>query len=231
MDERRVGKLIEELGADLEGYASHKKFPRKLRLDEVAGIATFLQDQVDKGVDARAEAIAQTDHAIACKRGCNGCCEEPIMIFGPEAARVWQWLERPANKEVRLSFLAAYPAWKAKIGDTVEKLSELFATDAENYVSHHVDAWRRGVLCAFNRDGDCTIYPVRPIVCRTGHALNTSEHCSGASERSAERATFVPLDDFVKRTRSLLVAAHNAHKGSRGRPRALPQAVHEMLQA
>lgn len=231
MDERRVGKLIEELGVDLEGYAGHKKFPRKLRLDEVAGIATFLQDQVDKGVDARAEAIAQTDNAIACKRGCNGCCEEPIMIFGPEAARVWQWLERPANKEVRRLFLAAYPAWKAKIGDTVEELAERFATDPASYVSHHVEAWRKGVLCAFNRDGDCTIYPVRPIVCRTGHALNTSERCSGASEESAERATFVPLDDFVKRTRSLLVAAHNAQRGSRGRPRALPQAVHEMLQA
>ena len=231
MDERRVGKLIEELGADLEGYASQKKFPRRLRLDEVAGVATFVQDQVDKGVDARAEAIAQTDNAIACKRGCNGCCEEPIMIFRPEAARVWQWLERPENKEVRRAFLAAYPAWKAKIGDTVEKLAELFATDAEHYVSHHVDAWRKGVLCAFNHGGDCTIYPVRPVICRTGHALNTSEHCNGASEGSAERATFVPLDDFVKRTRSLLVAAHNATKGSRGRPRALPQAVYELLQA
>lgn len=231
MDERRVGKLIEELGADLEGYAGQKKFPRKLRLDEVADLATFVQDQVDKGVDARAEAIARTDNALACKRGCNGCCEEPIMIFGPEAARVWQWLERPANKEVRRLFLAAYPAWKAQIGDTVEALAERFDTDPASYVSHHVEAWRKGVLCAFNRDGDCTIYPVRPVICRTGHALNTSARCSGASEESAERATFVPLDDFVKRTRSLLVAAHNAQRGSRGRPRALPLAVHELLQA
>lgn len=231
MDERRVGKLIEQLGMDLEGYATHKRFPRRLRLDEVAEVAAFLQEQVDKGVDARAAAIAQTANVVACKRGCNGCCEEPIMIFRPEAARVWQWLERPANKEVRLAFLAAYPAWKAKIGDTVEKLSEVFETDSENYVSHHVDAWRKGVLCAFNHDGECTIYPVRPIVCRTAHALGTSEHCSGASEKAAERATFVPLDDFVRRTRLLLAATHNATKGSRGRPRALPQAVYEMLQA
>jgi len=226
-----VDKLIEQLGADLEGYATYRKFPRKLRLDEASAVAAFLHEQVDMGVDARAEAIARGDAKLACTRGCNGCCEEPIMVFRPEAARVWRWLARPENQDARAAFLAAYPEWRARIGESADKLSELFATDAEHYVAHHVDAWRKGVLCAFNRDGDCMVYPVRPIVCRTGHALETNEHCSGASETPATRATFVPLDDFLARTRRLLVATHNATRGTRGRPEALPHAVYAMLQA
>jgi Fe-S-cluster containining protein len=153
------------------------------------------------------------------------------MVFRPEAARVWRWLAQPEHADARAAFLATYPEWNARIGETAAKLSELYAAEAENYIAHHVDAWREGVLCPFNRNGDCTVYPVRPIVCRTGHALDTNEHCSGASETPATRATFVPLDEFVVRTRRLLVATHNATRGSRGRPQALPHAVYAMLHA
>lgn len=226
-----IDRLIEQLGSDLEAYATYKKFPRKLRLDEASDVAEFLHEQVDQGVDARAEAIAKSGQTIACKRGCNGCCEEPIMVFRPEAARIWRWLERPENKEARLAFVAAYPAWKAAIGKTADALADVYETDRENYVTHHIDAWRKGVLCPFNRDGACTVYPVRPIICRTGHALETNEHCSGNAEGSAKRASFVPLDTFVARARYLLVATHNATKGSRGKPQALPHAVHAMLSA
>ena len=225
-----VEKLIEQLAADLDGYATHRKFPRKLKLDEAAEVAAFVHEQVDHGVEARTDAIARSNTSLACARGCTGCCEEPIMIFRPEAARVARWLARPENADARAAFLAAYPAWKERIGDAVTRLSELYATDSANYVAHHVDAWRKGILCAFNQNGDCTVYPVRPTVCRTGHALETSEHCSGASETPAARATFVPLDDFVTRTRRLLLATHNATRGSRGRPEALPHAVFAMLE-
>jgi len=94
---------------------------------------------------------------------------------------------------------------------------------------HHVNAWRKSVLCAFNRTGECTVYPVRPTVCRTGHALETSNNCGGTAEGNAQRATFVPLDNFVERTRILMLATHYAMRGTRGRPEALPHAVHALL--
>lgn len=224
-----VDQLISELGADLEGYATGRKFSRKVKAEEAAEVAAFLHDQVDKGVEARADAIARSDAKLACTRGCNGCCEEPIMVFRPESARVGLWLAREENAEAKATFLAAYPAWKERIGAISDKLSQLYVTDPQNYITHHVDAWRKGVLCAFNRDGDCTVYPVRPSVCRTAHALDTNVHCNGATEVPATRATFVPLDSFVARARRLLVATHNATRGDRGRPEALPHAVYAML--
>lgn len=225
-----VEALIEEIAADLEGYATHRSFPRKVPLDEASRVAAFIHQQLDMGVDARAQAIARSTVKLACERGCTGCCEEPIMVFRPEAARVSQWLGQPENEAARAAFIAAYSDWNARIGDAARTLSELFVAEPRNYIAHHVEAWRKGVLCAFNRDGDCTVYPVRPTVCRTGHALETNEHCSGASETPATRATFVPLDDFVARTRRLLLATHNATHGARGRPEALPHAVYAMLQ-
>ena len=230
-DATRLRKLVNDLASD-PGYATgRRKFPRRVSLDDAATIAAGLQDEVDIGVEARAAAIAAQGMVLACKRGCTGCCEEPIMIFRPEAALVAGWLELPENAAVRDAFRVAYPDWKQRAGDTPAKLSALFTGNPGPYVQAHIAGWTKGVMCAFNRDGDCTIYPVRPIACRGGHALNTSEYCTGAAQKPAARATFVPLDQFIARTRKLLAAAHNAAGGPKGRVEALCNAVYELLPA
>jgi Fe-S-cluster containining protein len=193
-------------------------------------IAAGLQAEVDEGVEARTAAIKSQRLVLACQRGCTGCCEEPIMVFRPEAVQVARWLELPDHAAAREMFLAAYPEWKARTGDTPAKLSALFGEgDIAPYVAAHIEGWNQGVLCAFNHGGDCTIYPVRPITCRNGHALNTSERCNGAATQPATRAAFVPLDQFIPRTRKLLAATHNAMGGPKGRVEALCDVVYEML--
>lgn len=228
-DTARLGQLVQDLASD-PGYASgERKFPRRVSPADVATIAGGLQEEVDAGVTARAESIVAQGMTIACKVGCNGCCEEPIMIFRPEAIQVARWLDRPENAEARAAFRAAYPAWRDKSGDIPARLSAKFVNDPSNYLEAHVEAWRKGILCAFNRDGACTIYPVRPINCRTAHALETNEFCTGAATKPAARANFVPLEQFVARTRKLLAAAHHAVRGPKGRVEALCNVVYELL--
>jgi hypothetical protein len=45
----------------------------------------------------------------------------------------------------------------------------------------------------------------------------------------AVHAAFVPLDQFIARTRKLLVATHNAARGPKGRVEALCNVVYELL--
>jgi Fe-S-cluster containining protein len=225
----RIDQLVGELASDPAYATGERKFPRRVSLDEAAQIAGRLQDEVDRGVEQREAMITAQGWQLACKRGCNNCCEEPIMIFRPEAARVARWLDLPENAEVRAAFRAAYPAWRDRQGDTPARLAATFANNPAAYVQAHKQAWAKRILCAFNVDGACTIYPVRPIVCRLGHALDTSEHCHGGATQPAHRATFVPLDQFVARTRKLLAAAHNAARGPKARVEALCNAVYELL--
>ncbi len=228
-DDARLFELVNELASD-PGYASgDRKLGRRVSPADVATIAGGLQEEVDAGVAARAESIVAQGMTIACKVGCNGCCEEPIMVYRPEAIQVAHWLDRPENAEARAAFRAAYPAWRDQVGDLPAKLSAKFVNDPTNYLAAHVDAWRKGVMCAFNRDGACTIYPVRPISCRTAHALETSEYCTGAATQPAARANFVPLEQFVARARKLLAAAHHAVRGPKGRVEALCNVVYELL--
>jgi Fe-S-cluster containining protein len=225
----RLGQLVNELASDPAYATGERKFPRRVSLEDAAVIAAGLQDEVDKGVEARAAAIAAQDLVLACKRGCTGCCEEPIMIFRPEAARVARWLDLPENAEARAGFRAAYPEWRKRVGDTPAKLSAKFSNDPGSYLEAHIEGWTKRVMCAFNSGGECTIYPVRPITCRGGHALNTSEYCHGAATKPAARASFVPLDQFIARTRKLLAATHNAARGPKGRVEALCNVVYELL--
>jgi hypothetical protein len=228
-DGARLDPLIGELASDPAYATGERKFPRRVSLAEAAAIAGRLHDEVDRGVEARAAVIAGQGRELACKRGCNGCCEEPIMVYRPEAARVARWLELPDNAAARAAFRAAYPAWRDRMGDTPARLSAKFAGDPGKYVEAHIEAWSKGILCAFNHDGACSIYPVRPISCRTAHALDTSEHCSGAATHAAVRASFVPLEQFVARSRKLLGAAHHAARGPKGRVEALCTVVYELL--
>ena len=228
-DDAHLDELVAELASDARYATGGRRFSRPVTLDEAAAIAARMQTQVDHGVAARDELLAAQGAKLACKRGCSGCCEEPIMVFQPEAARIARWLDQPENAAARAAFRAAYPGWRAAVGDGLVQLSAMFVTDPGGYRDAHIAAWAKGVPCAFLRDGDCTVYPVRPIVCRVGHAIDTAEFCSGAATQSAARARFVPLDEFVARTRSLLAATHHATRGTVGPVEPLCDAVYALL--
>lgn len=220
-DDARLDALVQELASG--------RLPRDITADETADLAARMQTEIDRGVAARDELLAAKGATLACKRGCCGCCEEPIMVHRPEAARVARWLAEPAHADARAAFLAAYPGWRARVGDMLVALSATYANDPGSYRDAHVAAWAKGVPCAFLRDGACTIYEVRPISCRTAHAIDTAEFCSGAATESATRARFVPLDEFVARTRALLAAAHQATQGAVGPVEPLCDVVHVLV--
>lgn len=229
MDEAgRLNELLTELASDPAYATGKKKVPRPVSVDDAVTIAAGLQGEVDQGVEARSVQIAAQGMALACKVGCNGCCQEPIMVFRPEAVAVVRYLRRHEHAAALEAFLAAYPAWKAAVGDTPQKLGDLTA-DPDRFLAAHVAGWRKQVMCAFNQDGACMIYEVRPITCRGAHAVGTSEHCHGGSPVPAKRVNFVPLERFIDRTRGLLGAAHHAIGGPRGRLEALPNIVHHLL--
>jgi Fe-S-cluster containining protein len=228
--EQRLAEIVSELGSDERYATGQRRFSLPVSADDAAEIAEALMAEVDLGVEARARAAANKQ--FACKRGCNACCEELIMVWLPEAMAVARWLGRPQNAEVREHFLAAYPRWRPAVGDAPERIARAFARgNAARVAELHIEQWQKRVMCAFNRDGDCTVYAVRPAKCRTGHAIGTNEHCYGDDESGvpAARLSFPPLDDYVDKARTLLQAAHIAVGGAPGHPWALCEAVHGLL--
>jgi len=94
----------------------------------------------------------------------------------------------------------------------------------------HVNAWRKSVLCAFNRTGECTVYPVRPTVCARPCARD-KQQLRRHGGRNAQRATFRPARQ-LRRAYADLDARNALRDAWHARPpEALPHAVHALAPA
>jgi Fe-S-cluster containining protein len=145
--------------------------------EDAAGLVAMMYAQMDAAVAQRDRAAAAAQVTIACHRGCNACCRFPVIVGDHEAVAIAVWLARPAQAAVRAAFEAAYPAWRAALGSLVDEVIDATA-DAEARAKI-VRAYReRRAMCPFNdRDGACSIYPVRPALCRTANAVGAPEPC------------------------------------------------------
>ncbi len=172
----RLEEIASSLVAALEANARGQKVSLPvIQPSDAAGITNKMYARLDAAI-ARRDAIIGT--RMACHKGCNACCATPVLVSEGEGVAVSEWLRDPANAEVRAQFEAAYAAWRATIGDLAGKGE---TSDHDAHRAWLVEVLRRNAMCAFNRDGACTIYPVRPGICRKTHALDTNAHCADES--------------------------------------------------
>ncbi|MCC6993035.1 MAG: hypothetical protein IT370_00260 [Deltaproteobacteria bacterium] len=230
--QRELEQLAQALESNPDYVSGRRAFPRTVTPDDGADLALLLQRQVDRGTAARAEAASQGGLHLACTRGCNTCCEELIMVHAPEAQVVARWLLQPENRQILADFRTRYPAWRARVGDLPARVEAAAALGdqaaLERIFSYQPEARN---LCALNAGGDCTVYPVRPLVCRNGHALDDPSKCGlydPVGQGRREALAFVPLDQFMARSGLLLRAAHQAIVGQRAPRRPLCELVWEM---
>jgi hypothetical protein len=233
-DDDRLYALMQALVSRPEYASGAAPFPEPLAAADAAAIAADLQRAVDLAAEARARLAAAQGSPVACRAGCTACCEQLVMVWGAEVELVAAWLSEPEQAEARAAFLAAFPRWREATGDSIDRVqARTAARDGRGQLAELVAHWRRRVMCAFNRDGLCTIYEVRPVVCRNCHALDTADNCHPA-DKTGTAATSLRVEQieaFLKKARGLSMAMHHALGGRRGTTVALCQAVYDKLTA
>jgi Fe-S-cluster containining protein len=230
-DADRLLLLFRELLSNV-GYAEgRRRFPRTLTADDAVALTAVSHEEIEQGTAGRAERARLRKLEIACEPGCCWCCEQPVTVYLPEALRIARWLSRDENVAARGLFLGAYPGWRARAGDGFDALTAAIAAgDSTAEKDAHLAQWRRRVMCAFTDQGLCTLYEVRPAVCRHCHALETSDRCRADSDAGLPSAmTYSALDEALQRGRTLALAMHHALGGARRTPSALCQAVYDLL--
>jgi hypothetical protein len=185
--------------------------------EDAEAVCGLFHAQVDRGTEARARAVEAAGHTIACHDGCAQCCHNMPAVFAGEAMTIARWLDRPEQAEVRAHFVARFPAWHAAVADLVERWTAAVAAgDSAAAEEAGREVWRRQVMCAFNRDGRCTIYEVRPNVCRNAHALDRV--CDPSHGEELQTFAFEPLDRYLAHIQPMVGALHAALR-SDGAPR------------
>jgi hypothetical protein len=150
-----------------------------------------------------------------------------VVAAETEAAAIARWLGAPERAAERARFAETYAAWRAAAGELVDAAAAAeVGGDTARVVALMGEATARGLMCPFNHDGACGVYPVRPDLCRVTHALDTHENCRPG--HTALYFDFIPIRTFLQRIRGFEDELH-ASLTPPGRRQPLADRVHALL--
>jgi putative zinc- or iron-chelating protein len=121
---------------------------------------------------AAAERAAPPKPPIACQAGCSHCCHEKVLVVAPEAIRLAEHLREslPAAAFERL-------------------VEQVRATDELTRGLSRDERTARSIPCPLlDRDGTCSAYVARPIVCGGWASLDVD----ACARRQGDRGAAVP---------------------------------------
>jgi Fe-S-cluster containining protein len=102
------------------------------------------------------ESVNHLPHPIACREGCNFCCFNQVEVTPPEALRIGNYVAQNFSQEEQDALRARVAlSLGLKAGKSKQKLARL----------------REQLPCPLLGGGRCSIYPVRPLVCRAMHTF------------------------------------------------------------
>ncbi len=211
--------LAEAVAARSEG--KQVRLPVVARAD-AAGLIGVMHAQLDDAITRR---DAQIGARMACPKGCSSCCVAPGLVTDGEAVAVAEWLRAPEHADVRARFDAAYTTWRDKLGELVAEASQ--PRDPDENLEWCMKAKRREAMCAFNHEGACSIYPVRPALCRKTHALDTNAYC-GSDGGKVSYYEHPETEGIYEQQHEMRFALHSALRPS-GHLDLLCAAVHRLL--
>jgi Fe-S-cluster containining protein len=196
------------------------KLPVIQRAD-AAGLTGMLHAELDEAIARR---DAYLGNRIACTMGCNACCHTAVVVTEGEAVAVAEWLKDPAHADARARFEHAYAKWRDTLGELVDHAGDDHGDD----ITWSTAVRRANALCAFNHEGACTIYPVRPSLCRKAHAIDSPEHCSDLVEIRIPYFQHAETEETYEAQRPIRFAMHSSLRPNH-RFDLLCSAVHRLL--
>jgi Fe-S-cluster containining protein len=125
---------------------------------EIAVSGFFLADHLTRRFEAEHDLI----HPITCQEGCDSCCYNQVELTPPEALLIGHYIAQQFSQAEKDLLLVH----AARITELINKLGK-----AESA------ARRQEIPCPLLRNRSCSVYPVRPLVCRAMHGLDR-ERCA-----------------------------------------------------
>lgn len=107
----------------------------------------------------------------SCQKGCSYCCRYPVMSTEPEAIVIEQHL-RFVPQTMLSRIKQKWTDWQQRIQK--EGLGKVDMLDYEAYSNEY---FIRGIECPFLLDDECSIYQVRPLICRSYFTTESPETC------------------------------------------------------
>ncbi len=118
-----------------------------------------------------------------CSKGCSFCCYQVIRMFPVEEAPISKYVEDQLSSEIKTTIKANLEKWLSFLDDNTPN-KQLNEHDINEFSKI---AASQKIACPFLINHECSIYKVRPLVCRTHYVKYSPEQCEIDSLRVGEQ--------------------------------------------
>lgn len=126
-----------------------------------AAIIRFISN-LQTGIDKVTQQAQANEAELACKAGCSYCCHAPVKVLAPEVFKIAREIQKLDPESV----LAI-----------IERLSHYLQQQNPTALT-----WQTRPSCPFLQNNLCSIYAIRPAVCRRAHSLTLDPCANSAPE-------------------------------------------------
>lgn len=130
---------------------------------------------------------------VSCKKGCAACCRQLVPLSPPEAAMIFEFVQtmpEPRKTIITKRFLSALQRLEEKgLLTKLACLKDPMLND-EEYRAITQSYFYQQIACPFLENECCSIYEVRPSICREYLVASPAEHCRNPYEK---KITKVPV--------------------------------------
>lgn len=136
--------------------------------DSVAARLIKLYHRIDKDI---AQFQQGKEEQVICRKGCSGCCSDVILTTNIEFDMIVRELRKWEQGQLTILYAKVRHAWETFV-QTHPGEAEHYSKAQENNgilfsdVDMAMEAVRLPLPCPFLFDNTCSIYPVRPLICR-----------------------------------------------------------------
>jgi len=217
LEERVLGDgdllLYGRLSEDIEDIPA-KAFWKELRAvaESYLGGGPERTEVFHRRVDASLEALLQRDQRFGypppfCHKGCSNCCHELVYCTAEEA--------RLIHAHCREAAIAIDHAKLARQLQHVETDARLDHTGGTTW--NDQEAADQACVFLDPADGSCTIWPVRPMVCRVHLAEGTDAHCRPHNGRENPEARGISYPELSYILSAIFTIHRDSIKKTMGR--------------
>ncbi|MBW9156335.1 YkgJ family cysteine cluster protein [Clostridium sp. FP2] len=123
-------------------------------------------------------ALKPIEKVTSCKQGCNHCCFLPILSSQLENELIKDYMSEHYSKDMMAEF-------NYKIHQNKETLSRLVHTNGRFMDENYKLYANANIPCAFlDSNSNCTIYSVRPFICRKYLVFNEPTLCENTLNKT-----------------------------------------------
>ncbi|WP_045422812.1 YkgJ family cysteine cluster protein [Vibrio jasicida] len=135
----------------------------------------------------------------ACKKGCSACCHQIVDTLTWEEPRIIDFIDANFNRKSRRILSKNLTKWFNAFNQCTPEANTQAPLNF-NDIAHAQQVFReQRIACPFLIESACSIYPVRPLVCRIHYQKEAKPHCSANPHRLPPEDAQAIFYDAVKR--------------------------------